>query len=89
MALMWLATSMASWLLVIGQRPVGQLAARIALLRGAEKRGRQKPAPAERTLCKRTRYDVSVVPLSEQTNTPFDIIIEASGSMQALQSCHA
>jgi 3-hydroxyethyl bacteriochlorophyllide a dehydrogenase len=74
-------------LLVIGQGPVGQLAARIAMLRGAEVSVVDKNPLRLTHAQATTRYDVSVVPLSEQTNTPYDIIIEASGSMQALQSC--
>ncbi|MEY2844886.1 MAG: hypothetical protein RL076_432 [Chloroflexota bacterium] len=72
--------------LVIGQGPVGQLAARIAVLRGADvsvvDKNPLRLIHAQAT----TIYDVSEIPLTAQTSTPFDIIVEASGSMGALQS---
>lgn len=70
--------------LVIGQGPVGQIAARIALLRGADvsvvDTNPQRLAHSKAT----TIIDVSTVPLAEHQLNAFDVIIEASGSMTAL-----
>lgn len=72
--------------LIVGQGPVGQLAARIALLRGADVSVADKNPHRLAHSRATTVFDVSQQTLSEQTTTPFDVIIEASGSMAALRS---
>ena len=68
--------------LVVGQGPVGQLAARIAMLRGADvsvvDKNPHRLAHSRAT----SVFDVSQTALSEQTTTAFDVIIEASGSSE-------
>ena len=71
--------------LIVGQGPVGQLAARIALLRGADVSVADKNPHRLAHSRATTVFDVSQQTLSEQTTTPFDVIIEASGSMAALR----
>lgn len=71
--------------LVLGQGPVGQLAARIARARGAWL------AVAERTASRRAHSQADLVldgeaPLSDALGGPVDAIIEATGSMAALAS---
>lgn len=70
--------------LVIGQGPVGQIAARIAMLRGADvsvvDKNPQRLAQSVATHI----IDVSTVPFAEHQLNAFDVIIEASGSMTAL-----
>lgn len=70
--------------LVIGQGPVGQLAARLARRRGAwvavsdRSRARLALAAADAVI------EVDSTPLAEALSAPVDILIEASGSMAAL-----
>lgn len=71
--------------LVLGQGPVGQLAARIARARGAW------VAVAERTASRRAHSQADMLldgeaPLSDTLGGPVDAIIEATGSMAALTS---
>lgn len=70
--------------LVIGQGPVGQIAARIALLRGADvsvvDKNVQRLAHSRAT----TIIDVSTTPFAAHQLAAFDVIIDASGSMAAL-----
>ena len=75
--------------LVLGQGPVGQLAARLAV-------GRERwIAVADRVSSRLDRsiadtvLNVSDVPLTEQIKEPVDIIIEATGSMQVLSDALA
>lgn len=70
--------------LVIGQGPVGQLAARIAMLRGAEVTVIDKVA--ERLEHSQAHHVINVADrtLAEHQIDACDVIIEASGSMAAL-----
>lgn len=71
-------------LLVIGQGPVGQIAARIALLRGADVSVVDKNTHRLTYARATTVIDISTTTLAAQSPAAFDIIIEASGSMTAL-----
>lgn len=72
--------------LILGQGPVGQIAARIALTRGAEVIVVDRVA-SRLALAKASQIvDVSEQSLAEQKITPCEVIIEASGSMAALTS---
>ncbi len=72
--------------LILGQGPVGQIAARIALARGAEVIVVDRVA-SRLALAKASQIvDVSVQSLAEQKIAPCEVIIEASGSMAALTS---
>jgi len=72
--------------LILGQGPVGQIAARIALARGAEvlvvDRVLSRLALSEGSQI----VDVRTESLTEQKIAPCEVIIEASGSMAALTS---
>lgn len=71
-------------ILVLGQGPVGQLAARIARARGAwvavTDRVASRLARSQADLV----IDANTQPLAEQLGAPCDTIIEATGSMPAL-----
>jgi len=72
--------------LVLGQGPVGQIAARIALARGAEVVVVDRVASRLALAQASQIIDVSVQSLAEQKIAPCEVIIEASGSMAALTS---
>lgn len=72
--------------LVLGQGPVGQIAARIALARGAEVVAVDRVASRLALASASQIVDVSTQTLAEQKITPCEVIIEASGSMAALTS---
>jgi 3-hydroxyethyl bacteriochlorophyllide a dehydrogenase len=72
--------------LVLGQGPVGQIAARIALARGAEVVVVDRVASRLALAQASQIVDVSGQSLAEQKIAPCEVIIEASGSMAALTS---
>ncbi|MFZ9857682.1 MAG: chlorophyll synthesis pathway protein BchC [Roseiflexaceae bacterium] len=70
--------------LVIGQGPVGQLAARIAMLRGAEVTVVDRVTERLQRAQAHHIINVAVQPLTAHQIPACDVIIEASGSMEAL-----
>ncbi|MCB0076338.1 MAG: chlorophyll synthesis pathway protein BchC [Anaerolineales bacterium] len=71
-------------LLVLGQGPVGQLAARLAQRQGAVVTVADRIASRLARSVAESVINVSAQPLNEQITAPVDIIVEASGSMAAL-----
>lgn len=72
--------------LVIGQGPVGQLAARLAVAQGAWVVVADRNPKRLTTAVADQIIDVSATPLDEGLTEQVDIIIEASGSMTALEN---
>lgn len=71
-------------ILVLGQGPVGQIAARLARARGAWVAVADKVASRLARAVADTIIDVAATPLNEALGGQVDTIVEATGSMQAL-----
>lgn len=70
--------------LVLGQGPVGQLAARIASAHGAWIAAADRSASRLERAAADQLIDVEQQPVTEAITEPVDVIVEASGSMKAL-----
>lgn len=70
--------------LVLGQGPVGQLAARFAAQRGANVAVADRVASRLQRAVAAQSIDVSTTELTTAVEKPVDVIIEATGSMEAL-----